>query len=74
MNTPRTPPVDRRSRFQRWFPGLHKAYLALSPKYRRRREAAVVLWGRRFVAKQRLGGWMCDAYDQALFDALSGNR
>ena len=32
------PPIKRRSRFQRWFPDLHKAYVALSPKHRRRRE------------------------------------
>jgi hypothetical protein len=60
--------------FQRWFPGLYKAYSALSPKHRRRREARTLLEARRWAAKRKIGQWVADQIDQAIFDALSGNR
>jgi len=59
---------------QRWFPRLHAAYVALSPKHRRRREAAVLIWGRRWVARRDLGAYFGEARDTFVFDALSGRR
>lgn len=74
MNTPRTSPIDRRARFQRWFPGLYKAYTALSPKHRRRREARALLEARQWAAKRKIGLWLQKEADQLSFDVLSGSR